>query len=65
MATNGARNLDIGSKATPILSECRDVQAGIANGDFNRVNISAGILGLSALAGAGGQAAKSAAAKAG
>merc|ERR1712232_656016 len=58
LAANGSRNLDIGSKSTAIISECRDISKGMTNGDFKRVAVNAGILGLSALPGAGGKMAQ-------
>jgi hypothetical protein len=53
MAKNAMSNLDAGSKAGPIVGECRDVAEGIASGDFQQVAAGTGLLGLCALGGAG------------
>ena len=44
----------MGSKACPVVRECKDVVEGIKQGDFKKVAAIAGVLGVSALAGGGG-----------
>ena len=46
MTENAASNLDEGSKACPVLSECRDLGQGIAERDFRKVVYNGGLLGF-------------------
>ena len=39
-------NINLASKACPVVAECRDVSQGIANGDFINAGVNAGLLGL-------------------
>jgi len=45
--------LGLGSKACPIVRECRDVAEGICQGDFAKVALNAGVLALGAVPGGG------------
>lgn len=46
MQSNAVGNLNLGSKTCAIISECRDVSQGIAQGDFVNAGVNAGLLGL-------------------
>jgi len=39
-------NINLASRACPIIAECRDVSQGIAKGDFVNAGVNAGLLGL-------------------
>lgn len=56
LGNNSAHNLGTGSRACPIVSECRDVAAGISQGDFTQVALNAGVLALGAVPGGGSTA---------
>jgi len=43
---NSQKNFDIGSKAGPMVSECRDFAKGIALGDYHKATLNATILAL-------------------
>ena len=52
---NVTQNLNSGSKATPIVRECRNVTEGIEQGDFSKAAVDAGVVGVTAqLAGVSG-----------
>ena len=51
LAQNSLANLDIGSKSFPLISECRDVIEGIAQGDLSKIALNAGILALTTVQG--------------
>jgi len=46
LAKNSLQNIGDGSKSFPLISECRDVLEGIAQGDFSKIALNAGILAL-------------------
>ena len=48
---NSASNFRSASQATPIVSECSDLNQGIASGDFKKVGLNAGVLALGAISG--------------
>ena len=50
LARDAASNLDAGSRACPIVGECRDVGAGILQGDFQKAALGGGALALNAAA---------------
>lgn len=50
LARDAASNLDAGSRACPIVGECRDVGAGILQGDFQKAALAGGVLALDAAA---------------
>ena len=43
--------MDLGSKGCPIVSECRNVAQGIAQGDYKNAALNGGLLSLYAVAG--------------
>merc|ERR1712228_264045 len=56
-SNNATNNLNLGSKATPIVHECRNISEGIVNGDFAKATVNAGTLGMTAtIAGTSGGA---------
>ena len=49
LTPKAVQNLNAGSKACPIVSECRDIAQGIAQGDLNKASYNAGVLALATL----------------
>ena len=46
LSRHANHNFSQGSKALPIISECRDIGSGIVNGDFQKASFNAGSLAL-------------------
>jgi len=49
LARNAASNVGLGSKACPVVGECRGVAQGMSQGDFANAGANAAILGTLAM----------------
>ena len=56
MSSNATQCLNQASKTCPLITEFRDINAGIAQGDFNKATLNAGILAMTLGSGAGSSA---------
>ena len=54
MAKNASYCFDLGSKSSPLLGECRNIEQGVALGDFKMTTLNAGVLAMYMLPVSGG-----------